>query len=252
MRGFRWTLLGLGLCVTACSARVAGGLGESDANEVVAALDRAGIAADKRSEGGGAESRFAVEVERGELGAALRVLEDSALPRRVDPGIAETYAEPSLVPSSNEERARYHAAIAGELASTLERIDGVLDARVHLGLPEPRDLPIEGAPAGARASVLLEVRRGAHVDHAGVRALVAGAVDGLPESAVSVVVVQTGAAERGPRWRSVGPFRVAPGSSVPLASTLATSILLHIATAIVLILLVRRGGRRDEAREAAG
>lgn len=247
---------GFALCallMSACSARVTGGLDEGDANQVVAALEREGIAAEKSAEGGSGDARFSVEVARSELGAALRVLDDSSLPRSVDPGIAETYAEPSLVPSAQEERARYHAALAGELASTLERIDGVVDARVHVGIPETRELALDARPDAARASVLLKVRRGAHVDAGLVRSVVAGAIDGLSAEAVSVATVPSGpVAGAATRLAAVGPFRVAAGSRVPLAATLVTSILLHIATATVLILLVRRGVRRDESADLAG
>ncbi len=246
MSGFRGAaalVLVVWVCV-GCSARITGGLDEARANEVVAALERAGIATTKQAESGGAEPTFAVEVARDELGRALTLLQESSLPRRADPGIAETYAEPSLVPSANEERARYHAAIAGELAATLERLDGVVDARVHLAMPETRELALDGSRPPSRASVLLKTRHATRLDPDGVRALVAGAVDGLETSAVSVVVVSGGAdPARAGSLARVGPFRVARGSASPLTATLVASIFIHIATAGVLVLLVRRGRR---------
>lgn len=236
-------------CVLAgCSARVAGGLDESRANEAVAALEERGIASEKRAEGTGAEVRFAVEVARGDLGEALRVLDSSSLPRHPDPGISETYAEPSLVPSPTEDRARYHAAVAGELARTLERIDGVVEARVHVASPPQDELALDAEPAPARAAVLVTTRRGRAIDASAVRALVVGAVDGLAPDSVNVVLVPARSLpSRGSRYARVGPFRVSPSSASLLGVTLAASFLTHIGLASALLVVLRRKSRESAA-----
>lgn len=229
-----------------CTSRVAGGLDEIRANETMTWLEDHGIAASKSLESGSGEARFAVEVPRSDLGEALSLLHASGLPRQDDPGIAETYAESSLVPSSSEERARHEAAIAGELARTLERIDGVVDARVHLAVPERDPLALEGAPAQARASVLLTTRGRVAASDDAIAALVAGAVDELSPGAVSVVTVPARGIARTPRLARLGPFRVAPSSVRPLASLLGVSLGIHVAMAALYLVFARRRARGGE------
>lgn len=237
----RLRLLGpvLALCLSACSARVAGGLDEPRVNEALARLEARGIRADKVRDPG--DESFAIEVGRGDLGRAVQLLDEAGLPRAEEPGVAETYAEASLVPSPDEERVRYEAAVAGEVSRTLERIDGVLDARVHVSVP-PRDpLAIEDARPPSRASVLLRARPDARIDADGVRAIVVGAVEGLVPEAVSVV--RTTVAERRRSdgdFADVGPFRVARGSALPLRGALLASLLVHVGMAISVVHALRR------------
>jgi len=233
-----WTAM-LGL-VSGCSTRLAGNLDEARANEAMTWLERHGIAASKTLESASGEARFAIEVPRSDLGDALALLDASGLPRVSDPGIAETYAEPSLVPSESEDRARFHAAIAGELARTLEGIDGVVDARVHLAVPARDALVLEESTPESRASVLLTTRGRLAIDAIAIRALVSGAVDGLSPDSVSVVTVPARTMPSSSRFARLGPFRVAPGSFFPLATILALSLGIHLATASSVLVFLRR------------
>src|SRR5690349_10882542 len=145
----------IALLTSACDARLASSLTEAQANELVAALDSHGIGAEKSaSSGSGQEAAFDVAVQRGELAEALTVLEARGLPRREEPGIAETYREPALVPTPTEERARYLSALSGEIAQSLERVEGVVDARVHVAVPDTSNVPLDVAAPTPRASVL--------------------------------------------------------------------------------------------------
>lgn len=178
------------------------GLDERQANEVLVALDERSIPAEKTRDDG-AEARWRVEVSRGDAALAHRVLADRDLPRARPPGFADVFANGSMVPTPTEEHARYLHALGGELARTVEAIDGVVEARVHLGLPQPDPLrPAERVPP--RGAVLVKCRPAGcgavRALDSGIRALVAGAADGLDPSAVSVVVAE--AAESAPPARS--------------------------------------------------
>src|SRR5512146_2253606 len=105
------------------------GLDETQANQVVVALDESGIGAEKRRDEGN-EGTWRVEVASGSSSAAHRVLAARELPRRPPPGFGEVFGKGSVVPSSSEERALYLHALSGELARSIEAIDGVVDARV--------------------------------------------------------------------------------------------------------------------------
>jgi type III secretion protein J len=207
-RGELLLLLAL-LALAGCGREeVVHGLDEPAANEVLVALDEGGIAAEKRREDG-TEERWAVAVPAGAAAPAQRLLAERALPRARAAGFGEVFGKGSMVPTATEERALYLHALAGELARSVEAIDGVVAARVHLALPPHEPLRTTPAPP-ARAAVLVKVRPGARgrVEPLapGIQSLVAGAVAGLDASAVSVVLADgtgagaaRGAAPRSPR-----------------------------------------------------
>jgi len=171
---------------------VAHGLGERQANQVAVALDEAGIRATVRKEEG-SEAAWRVDVPSGAVAAARRLLAERALPRQEGPGFAALLGQGGLVPTPAEERARILHALSGELARSVEAVDGVVEARVHLA-PAPDDPLRAGAPPVARAAVLVKVRAGQRPRveplQPGIQALVAGAVPGLDPGQVAVVLAE--------------------------------------------------------------
>jgi type III secretion protein J len=118
-------------------------LDERDANEIVVVLDQANppVAAQKLPGGEGGSgankgARFIIAVPAADANRAWKLLNDADLPRRKDPGYAEVFSQSGLIPTSSEEKAKTMQAITGELSRTLKSIDGVLDARVHVVMPE--------------------------------------------------------------------------------------------------------------------
>lgn len=165
-------------------------LAEREANQVLVALDEGGIAAVKaRSEG--SEAGWTVAVPRGEGARAQRLLQARQLPRPRPAGLGEVFGQAGVVPTPVEEHARWLHALAGELAASVEALDGVVEARVHLGLPAEDPLR-PGARPAARAAVLVKCRPAAcdalRALEGGLRALVAGAADGLSPEQVAVVI----------------------------------------------------------------
>ncbi|MBK9516590.1 MAG: secretion protein [Anaeromyxobacter sp.] len=165
-------------------------LAEREANQVLVALDEGGIAAVKvRSEG--SEAGWTVAVPRGEGPRAQRLLQARQLPRPRPAGLGEVFGQAGVVPTPVEEHARWLHALAGELAASVEALDGVVEARVHLGLPAEDPLR-PGARPAARAAVLVKCRPAAcdavRALEGGLRALVAGAADGLSPEQVAVVI----------------------------------------------------------------
>ncbi|MBI5515510.1 MAG: hypothetical protein HY909_17145 [Deltaproteobacteria bacterium] len=202
------------------------GIPEPEANRVVAVLDRAGIAARKEGDdlGGTGGATFHVSVGRDEVAQAVGVLGAHELPRREEPGFQETFGPRSLVQTAAEERARGAQAIAGELARTLEALDGVLDARVHLALPETPDVALEdsGLPRPTASVFVKYSTQRPPYDEAQLRRLVAGAVPGLRPEDVTVLGVSRAlppsATEARLAW--VGPLAVARGSAGTLRQVL--------------------------------
>ena len=243
----RWGVgLALLACVGGCTTGVLHGLDEPSANEALAALEGAGIGAEKVvDEGTQGSDRFALRVPRAEGPRALDVLRARGLPRERRHGFAEVYGQPSLIPTASEERARYLAASAGEIERTLEMVDGVVSARVHVVMEEADPLALDaGKPrAAARAAVLIKTAGGrAPLGELEVQKLVAGSVPGLDPSAGAVVTTAAPlppASGLGP-LSSVGPFRVTPSSRAPLIALFCAALATIAVLAGLLLLSMRR------------
>jgi type III secretion protein J len=240
-------LFAFALLAAACDVPVQYALEEAAANEVVTALERANIAAAKvKEEGGGNEATFMVTVtNREDVRRAIELLRNQGLPRTKRSGLAETYGQPSLVPSATEERARFVKALGNDIERTLETIDGVVGARVHLVLPEMDPLAADAkARVEAQAGVLIKTRFGYQIPISGpdVQRLVAGAVAGLKSTNVSVVVTQAPdwASASQPSLIAVGPIRMTPGSRAVLFGALLIVLGVVAVLALVLLLMARR------------
>ena len=155
-----WTVALLALTLLGCKKEIYHGLTELEANEIVVALADHGIASDKlpdKGEAGGKKGPiYLISVEEEQSVEAKRTLLDMHLPRPHEHGMAEAFSTPSMIPTETEEKARYLTALQGELASTLEQVDGVVDAKVHLVLPESNPLESSRDLTQARAAVLIK------------------------------------------------------------------------------------------------
>jgi len=201
------------LTLAGCTAPVAAGIDESDANRIVVSLDRASIEATKEVDPL-AEGRFRVVVTRDDAARALVTMESEGLPRPKPAGVLDAMDKGALVPSRASEHAQYLAGLAGDLERTLEGVDGVLSARVHLNVADPDPLR-DVTNAHGSASVLLEHRGTTPpISASDVQQLIAGGVPTLAPSAVAVVLLPHGAAveSEGAKLVHVGPIVVARGS----------------------------------------
>ncbi len=240
-----------------CSSNVLHGLDERGANEATAALERAGIGAEKvadETSAAGSPATFTVRVATGDANRAIDLLRALGLPRERRRGFAETYGQPSLIPTPSEERARYLNATAGEIEKTLETIDGVSGARVHLVLEDADPLALDARPREpARAAVLIKRRPGAPaIGEGDVQRLVAGSVAGLDPASVAVVV--TDAADPpdggGAALAPLGPLRITAGTRPVLIGALAGALALLGLMAALLLMLARRLAALERASAA--
>jgi type III secretion protein J len=235
-----------GMLAAGCSANILHGVDERAANEAIGALERAGIGAEKLPDEGtsGAGSTYSVRVAHADGSRALDLLRAAGLPRDRRHGFAETYGQPSLIPTPSEEHARYLDALSGEIERTLESVDGVVAARVHLVLEENDPLAPDAKPRSpARAAVLLKVRPGrAPLTEAEVQKLVAGSVAGLEPAAVAVVTAAATDPSDAPAQElsALGPLRVSPGTRPLLVASLVAALALLGVLAALLLLTARR------------
>ena len=260
-RGFGagWLLVAVIGAMAACSTNILHGIDERAANEATAALERAGIGAEKLPDEGassGSSASYTIRVAHGDGTRAVDLLAALGLPRDKRRGFAETYGQPSLIPTPSEERARYLDATAGEIERTLETVDGVVSARVHLVLEETDPLAVDAKPkSAARAAVLLKARPGAApIAAADVQKLVAGSVAGLDATAVSVVV--TSAADPGEVTAAalapLGPLRLSPGTRPLLVGAVVAVLLVLALLATLLLVTARRLAALERAASEPG
>ncbi len=236
-----------GAFASGCQSTLESGLPEAQANEIVVALDRHGIHAQKETDRApGSTNTFSVTVASDDMAAALTILDAEHLPRHATRGLSEMFDEASLVPTHTEESARLRAALAGELARSIQSIDGVLTARVHIALADTEARLLDQPQIEPRASVLIRHRgQTPPYDEEAIKRLVAGAVSGMETSAVAIVGVPSGELPMNPaRLVSIGPIAVArssaPGLKLALGALLGTNLVL----AILLAITIKRRPRR--------
>ncbi len=108
-------------------------LDEASANEMLSLLLRNDIQVEKMP---GKKGMVSINVPVSEMGLAIEILKEHGYPKRQFKDMGEVFKKEGMVSSPTEEKARYVYAVSQEIAHTLSKIDGVLEARVHIVLPE--------------------------------------------------------------------------------------------------------------------
>lgn len=188
------------LCLlTSCESRriIVNGLDEKEANEILVFLSTKGINATKvqaaGAEGGGGAKivLWNISVEDSQATEAMAILNQAGLPRRRGQNLLGIFSNVGLVPSAMYEKVRYQAGLAEQIASTIRKIDGVLDADLQISFPEEDPLN----PGANKQKITASV----YIKHSGVlddpnahlvtriKRLVAGSVPGLDYDNVTVI-----------------------------------------------------------------
>lgn len=179
------------LLLSGCSIELQHGLTEQDANEIYVLLNKNGINAVKEKEEGGQEVRFTIVVPKGDAAQAAELLKVNSLPRPVEKGLNH-FAKGGMVPTATEERAMMLKALAGEVSNALNQIDGVLEARVIVMIPETNDLTQPENKPLPSASVLLKFRPrddgSPPISTDAIKQFVATSVPEMKPSSVTVVL----------------------------------------------------------------
>ena len=160
-------------------------LEERQANLVMAALIDAGIGCHKSP---GEEGTWNVSVVESRFAEAVNLLERRGLPRNPHQGIGEVFKKTGMISSPSEERIRFMDALAQDLAKTISAIDGVVDARVHIVLPENDPFARHALPSSA--AVAIRSRWDADITDAipSIKGLVKNSIEGLAAEKIMVTV----------------------------------------------------------------
>lgn len=185
--------------LTSCESRktIVNGLDEKEANEIVVFLSNKGVDAVKVKStegGGGGGSKMTlwdISVPEEQATEAMSILNQSGLPRRRGQNLLGIFSNSGLVPSEMQEKIRYQAGLAEQIASTIRKFDGVLDAEVQVSFPEEDPLN----PGKTKGEITASV----YVKHSGIlddpnthattkiKRLVTGAITGLKYDNVTVI-----------------------------------------------------------------
>jgi type III secretion protein J len=213
-------MISLAGCV---SRQVESGLTQQDAQQIAVLLKDNGISAKIQLEHGKKEGNSWEVLVRGGADQAVeawKVLHANGLPREKAKGLEEVYASAGMIPTAAEEKARLLVGLSGELSRTLKSIAGVVDARVHVVLPETNPLVDKSQQTPTTASVLLKYQgQQPPLKPEDLRSLVAKGIEGLTPENVSVVMnrVVVNPVQR-------GPIEIAQDSLVSIAAVILACI----------------------------
>lgn len=194
---FAFLLIVLSSLLTSCESKriIVNGLDEKEANEILVFLSSKGVNATKVqavSEGAGSKGvLWNISVDTSQGNEAMALLNQAGLPRRRGANLLNIFSNVGLVPSGMQDKVRYQAGLAEQIASTIRKIDGVLDADVQISFPDEDPFNPNAPKQKITASV--------YVKHSGVlddpnahlisriKRLVAGSINGLDYDNVTVI-----------------------------------------------------------------
>lgn len=241
-------LIAIAVSLCGCASReIASGLDEQDAQEITVVLKESGLDAQAVRNAGqdrNASPTWAVKVKGDGQNAVLawRILQENGLPRQKVKGLDEVFSTTGMIPTASEEKARLLMALSGELSRTLKSIQGIVDARVQIVLPENSPLLEKDQQSPTTASVLVKYR-GAQspLTEGEVKELVARGIEGLHPNNVAVVFKRSEPVRTPPREVKsyLGDRQIA----------IASLTLMMLASAASALLVFRSWRQRARIRE---
>jgi type III secretion protein J len=195
-----------------CDEQILHDLTEQDANKVLSRLSSGDLAAKKVLQSDG---RWSISVSKDLVVPSLSYLDSTRVlsPRSTSSGAA---SKGGFVPSREEQRFRYERSVALSIEESLAAMHGVLEARVHLNLPESDPLFGTRKDNLGSGSVLLVTDSSLSAKDEEIAALVSGAA-GIPAAKVSVLRSQVAGAPTEPEPARAGATQ-ASSSALTTAS----------------------------------
>lgn len=172
-------------------------LQEIEADEILVVLNQNGIeASKKKEEGTGQEVTWMVSVRSKDESRARSILRANNMPRKRELGLSGVYKEKGLIPTPDEQKARFLLALKGEIINSLLKIPGVVDTDVVLNVPSENEFadldPVKRKPT---ASVVVKTRNdelvAQTVTEGKIQRFVANTVPNLDPNDVTVIVTRS-------------------------------------------------------------
>ena len=230
------------LLLARCSVELQHDLSEDQANEILVILQSNGVLAEKVQTGNDQNKTYALSVTRAQAQKAWQILKENDLPGRSEKGIEDIFTKNSLIPTATEERALYLEALQGELARTLKTMDGVINARVHIVLPEDSLFGEEVTQSKPKAAIFIKYtfrRDGSFpFKHNEIKSLVAGSVKGLETKDVEVIAKEINVWRIDTKYELVvfGPLKMTKESLPVLRLTGAVFAFLFLLLGVIIFI----------------
>lgn len=175
------------LVLAGCKVDLHTNLTEGEANQIVAILLESGITASKVYT---SEGKVTVQIDENDMLAAVGLLKHGGYPKKDRDTLGSVFQKTGIMSSPFEERVRFIYALSEELSTTLDEIDGVHTARVHIVLPDAPELGAAIVPSSA--AVFIKHRAGMDLDFLTpqIKRLVSNAIEGMSYDKVSVVLIE--------------------------------------------------------------
>lgn len=156
------------------------GIDPAETGKVTAALDAKGVKYEIQNNG------TAIAVDKSQKATARIALAEKGLPASGNKKGMELFDTTKLGASDFQQQVTYQRALEGEIARTVEQVDGVSGAQIQLVLPQ--DQLFENEQSAAKAAVLLSGPSSSLQPGAvrGIAQLVASSVKGLKLSDVTI------------------------------------------------------------------
>lgn len=178
--------------LTGCAVDLQHNLTEQDANDIYVLLTEYGISAKKLKEETGNEPTFMIQVAKQDAAQAAKLLSQYSLPRPRAFDLGNVISGGGMVPTAIEERAKLLHGLSGAVSNALNKVDGVLEARAIVMIPERNDLSSPDKKPITSASVLVKYRPSLEgrppLDEMAVKRFVATAVEDLRPENVTVIL----------------------------------------------------------------
>lgn len=195
-----YLFLALCLLLSSCESNsvIVNNLEEKDANEIIVFLASHNIVAEKTANaasagGGNSAVTWNVSVSSANKMKALSLLNMNGLPRRRGQNLLTLFQKQGLVSSEMEEKIRYQAGLAEQIANTIRKIDGVLDADIQISFVQEDALPGQTKPEDQKVTASVYVKHQGVLDNPNshlimkIKRLVSSSIQGLNFDNVTVI-----------------------------------------------------------------
>ena len=179
---FRMLLLAT-LLLCGCKVDLYTTLPEDEATVMMARLLEHGIVCEKLF----SKQGWALSLDKSDMSAAVRLLSAEGYPKRKFMTTGQIFGQRGLISSPQEDKIRYIYGISQEIAETITQMDGVLEARVHMVLPENDPLSDSLKPSSASVFVEYDPASQVRQNITQIKHLVLNGIEGLTIDKVSVI-----------------------------------------------------------------
>jgi type III secretion protein J len=212
------------LALAGCKQDLYSKLTQNDANQMLAVLLDSGIEASKASPDG---KTWTIAVDGADTGRALNTLRAAGLPAPEHAKLGDMFKKDGLISTPTEERVRFIYGVSQELSETLSSMDGVINARVHIVLPNNDPLAAEMRPSSASVFIKHTMEANVAPMTLAVKNLVVRSVEGLSYDNVNVTLMasnQARPAASAPRPKPTPWLVIGLGSTLVLLLGAAAAV----------------------------